>query len=118
MPVGLYGCGTCLLTLREERRLKVSESRVLRGSKGDKETEEWRKLHNEDLNDLSSTPTITRGDKIKKNEMGGSRSTVGETRGAYRVLVGRPDGRRLLRIPRLRWEDDIKVGLKKWDGLD
>jgi hypothetical protein len=58
------------------------------------------------------------GDKIKKNEMGGSSSTMGEKRGASRFFVGRPEGRRLLGIPRLRWEDDIKVGLKKLDGLD
>ena len=50
--------------------------------------------------------------------MGGSHSTMGEKRGAYKVFVGRPEGRRLLGIPRLRLKDDIKVGLKKWDGLD
>jgi hypothetical protein len=43
---------------------------------------------------------------------------MGETRGAYRVLMGRPGGRRLHGILRLGWEDDIKVGFKKWDGLD
>jgi hypothetical protein len=52
MPVGFYGCGTCLLSLREERRLRVFETRVLRVPKGDKVTGEWRKLHNEELNDL------------------------------------------------------------------
>ena len=52
MPVGLYGCGTCLPTLREERRLRVFENRVLRGPKGDKVTGEWIELHNEELNDL------------------------------------------------------------------
>jgi hypothetical protein len=52
MPVGLYGCGTCLLTLREGRRLRVFESRVLRGPKRDKVTGDWRKLHEEELNDL------------------------------------------------------------------
>ena len=50
--------------------------------------------------------------------MSGSRRTMGETRGAYRFLVGRSEGMRLLGLPRLGWEDDIKVGLKKWDGLD
>jgi hypothetical protein len=52
MLVCLYGCGTCLFTLREERRLRVFESRVLRRPKGDKVTGEWRKLHSEELNDL------------------------------------------------------------------
>ena len=60
MPVGLYGCGTCFLSLREERRLRVFETRLLRGPKGDKVTGEWRKLHNEELNDLQSLPTFTR----------------------------------------------------------
>ena len=52
MPFGLYGCGTCLLTVREERRLRVFESRLLREPKGDKVTGEWRKLHKEELSDL------------------------------------------------------------------
>jgi hypothetical protein len=53
MPVCLYGCGTRLLTLREERRFRVFETRVLKGPKRDKVTGEWRKLHSEELNDLS-----------------------------------------------------------------
>jgi hypothetical protein len=60
-PVILYGCETWSLTLREECRLRVFESRVLRkifGPKRDEVTEEWRKLHNEKLNDLYSSPNI------------------------------------------------------------
>jgi len=63
LPVGLYGCETWALTLREEHRLKVFENRVLRrifGPKGDEVTEEWRKLHNKELNDLYSLPNIIR----------------------------------------------------------
>jgi hypothetical protein len=83
-PVVLYGCETWSLTLREERRLRVFEDRVLRrifGPKRDEVTGEWRKLHNEERNDLySSTITIT-GDQNKKNEMGWACSIyVGEDR--------------------------------------
>ena len=70
------------------------ENRVLRrifGPKRDEVTGEWRKLHNEEPNDLYCS-----GDKIEKNEMGGACSTYGEKRGTYRVLVRRPDGKRPL----------------------
>jgi hypothetical protein len=63
LPVGLYGCETWALTLREEHRLRVFENRVLRrifGPKGKEVTEEWRKLHNKELNDLYSLPNIIR----------------------------------------------------------
>jgi hypothetical protein len=63
LPVVLYGCETWSLTLREEHRLRVFENRVLRkvfGPKRNKVTGEWRKLHNEELNDLYSLPNIVR----------------------------------------------------------
>ena len=68
----LYGCETWSLTLREERRLRVFESRVLRrifGPKRDEVTGEWRKLHHEELNDLYCSPGIIRLIKIEKNQM-------------------------------------------------
>ena len=76
----LYGCETWSLTLGEKRRLRMLEKRVLRrifGPKRDEVTEEWRKLHNEVLNDLCSSPNIFSGDQIEKNEMGGACSTYG-----------------------------------------
>jgi len=79
LPLVLYGCETWSLTLREECRLRVFEKRVLRrifGPKRDEVTGEWRKLHNEELNDLCCSPN-TVSDKIKKNEMGRACGTYG-----------------------------------------
>ena len=73
LPVVLYGCETWSLTLREERKLRVFENMVLRrilGPRMDEVTGEWRRLHNEELNDLYSSPNIVRVIKIEKNEMG------------------------------------------------
>jgi len=78
-PVVLYGCETWSLTLREERRPRVSENRILKkifGPKRGEVTREWRKLHKEKLNDLYSSPSCS-GEKIEKNEMGGEYSAYG-----------------------------------------
>jgi hypothetical protein len=76
----LYGCETWSLTLREEHRLRVSENRALRrlfGPKRDEETGGWRKLHNEELHNLFSSPSIIKSGQVKKDDMGGARSTNG-----------------------------------------
>jgi len=99
LPVVLYGCETWSLTLREERRLRVYEHRVLRklfGPKRDEVTGEWRKLHNEELNDLYSLPNIARVVKSRRMGLAGHVARMGEDRGVYRVLVGKPEGKRPL----------------------
>jgi hypothetical protein len=114
LPVVLYGCETWSLTLWEERRLRVFENRVLRrifGPKRDEVAGEWRKLHNKELNDLDSSPTIVRVIKPRRNEMSGACSS--DVRGVYRVLVGKPGGKRPLGRPRLRWKYNIKADLQE-----
>jgi hypothetical protein len=95
----LYGCETWSLTLREEHRLGVFENRVLRrifGPKGDEVTGEWRKLHNEELHDLYSSPSIIRIIKARRMRWVEHVTRMGEKRNAYRLLVGKPEGRRPL----------------------
>src|SRR5215813_302754 len=123
LPVVLYGCETWSLTLREERRLRVFENRVLRrvfGPKRNEVTGEWRKLHNEELSDLYSLPNIVRAVKSRRMRWAGHVARMGEDRVVNRVLVGKPEGKRPLGRPRRRWEDNIKVDLQgggSW-GLD
>ena len=119
LVVVLYGCETWSLTLREECRLKLSENRVLRrvfGPKRDEVTGEWRKLHNEELNDLYSLPNIVRVVKSRRMRWAGHVARMGEDRGVHRVLVGKPEGKRPLGRPRRRWEDNIKMDLQEVGG--
>jgi hypothetical protein len=93
-PAVLYGCETWSLTLREEHRLKVFENRVLRrifGPKRDEVTRERRKLHNEELRDLYSSPSIIRIIKSRSIRWAGHVARMGEKRNAYRLLVGKPE---------------------------
>jgi hypothetical protein len=86
------------LTLREEHRLRVFENRVLRrilGPKRDEVTGKWRKLHNEELRDLYSSPSIIRIIKPRMRWVGHV-ARMGEKRNAYRLLVGKPEGKRPL----------------------
>ena len=103
----LYGCETWSLALREERRLRVFENRVLRrifGAKRDGVTGEWRKLHDEELNDLHCSPNIVRVMKSRRMRWAGHVARMGEMKGVYRVLVGKPVGKRPLGRPKRRWD--------------
>jgi hypothetical protein len=99
-----------------EHRLGVFENRVLRrifGPKMDEVTGKWRKLHNEELNDLYCSPNIVRGIKFRRMLWAGHVARMGERRGAYRVLVGKPEGKRPLGRPRRRCKDNIKMDLQE-----
>jgi hypothetical protein len=116
LPVVLYGCETWSLMLREEHRLRVFENRVQRrifGPKRDGVTGGWRKLHNEELHGLYSSPSIVRAIKARRMRWTGHVARMGEVRGVYNILVGRPEGRRPLGRPRRRWEDNIKIDLRE-----
>jgi len=92
--------------LREERRLRVFENRVLRrviGPKRDEVTGAWRKLHNEVLRDFYSLPSIVRVVKSRRMRWVGHVARMGEGRGVHSVLVGKPEGKRQLGRPRRRW---------------
>jgi hypothetical protein len=102
------------VTLREEHRLRVFENRVLRrlfGPKRDEVTGEWRKLHNEELRDLYSSPSIIRIIRSRRMRLAGHVARMREKRNAYRLLVGKPEGKRPLGRPRRRWVDNIRVNL-------
>ena len=120
MLVVLYGCEAWSLTLREERRLRVFENRVLRrvfGPKRDEVTGEWRKLHNEELSDLYSLPNIVRVVKSRIMRWAGHVARMVEGSGVYRVLVGRPEGKRPLGRPRRRWGIILRWIFRKWEGV-
>jgi hypothetical protein len=123
LPVVLYGCETWSLTLREEHRLRVFENRVLRrifGPKRDEVTGEWRKLHNEELRYLYSSLSIIRIIKSRRMRWAGHVPRVGEKRNAYRLLVGKPEGKRPLGRPRRRWLDNFRMDLGEvgWSDVD
>jgi hypothetical protein len=117
LPVVLYGCETWSLTLREERRLRAFENRVLRkifgrifGPKRDEVTGEWRKLQNEELDDLYSLSNTAQ--VIKSRRLRWVRH-VARMGGVYGVLVGKPMGKTPLGRPRRRWVDNIKMDLQE-----
>ena len=115
-PVLLYGCENWSLILREEHRLRMFENRVLRrilGPNRDGVTGEWRKLHNEELNDLYCSSNIVRVIKSRRMRWAGHVACMEEGRVVHKVLVGKPEGKRPLGRPRRRWEDNIKIDLEE-----
>jgi hypothetical protein len=88
------------------------------GPKRDEVTGEWRRLHNKELYALYSSPNIIRVMKSRRLRWAGHVACMGERRGAYSALVGKPEGRRPLGRPRRRWEDNIKMDLRDvgWGG--
>ena len=116
LSVVLYGCEIWSLTLREERNLRVFENMVLRrifGPRRDEVTGDWRRLHNEELNDLYCSPNIVRVIKLRRMTWAGHVAHMGEERRVYRVLVGKPEGRRPLGRPRHRWVNNIRMDLQE-----
>jgi len=113
--------------LRQERKLRVFENMVLRRilrPRRDEVTGEWRRLHNEELNDLYSSPNIVRVIKSRRMGWAGHVARMGEERVVYRVLVGKPEGKRPLGRPRRRCVDNIRMDLQEvgcgymnWIGL-
>jgi hypothetical protein len=115
------------MTLREKRRLRVFENKVLRrifGPKRDEVTGDWRRLHNEEINVLYCSPNIVRVIKSRRMRWAGHVARMGEEKEVYRVFVGKPEGKRTLGRPRRRWVDNIRMDLQKvgcghvnWIGL-
>jgi hypothetical protein len=101
----------------------VFDNRVLRrifGFRRDEVMGEWRKLYNEELHNLYSWPNIIRMIKSRRMKWAGHVARMGEMRNAYRILVGKPEGKRPLGRPRRRWVDNVKMDLREigWDGRD
>jgi hypothetical protein len=105
--------------LGEEHRPRVFKNTVLRKIFGPKREEDgsWRKLHNDELHSLYSSPNIVGVIKSRVMRWAEHVARMGEGRGVYRVLVGRPEGKRPLGRPRRRWEDNIKMNLREI-GID
>jgi hypothetical protein len=101
----------------------VFENRVLRrifGPRRDEVTGEWRKLHNKELCGSNSSPSIIRIIKSRRMKWAGHVTRIGEKRNAYRLLVGKPEGKRPLGRPRRIWVDNIKMyfGEVGWGDVD
>ena len=116
MPVVLYGCEAWSLTFRKERKLRVVENTLFRrifAPRKDEITGDWRRLHNEEVNDLYSSPNTVRVIKLRSMCWVGHVARMGEERGVYRVLVGKPEGKRPMGRPRRRWVINIRMDLQE-----
>jgi hypothetical protein len=121
MQNSAHGCATSYLILKEEHRLRLFENRVLRrifGLRRDKVTGGWRKLHKEELRDFYSSPSTIRIMKSRRMRWTGHVARA-EKNNAYRLLVGKPEGKRSLGRPRRRRVDNIKMDLGEieWSGV-
>jgi len=127
LPVDLYGCGNWSFSLRKERKLGLFENRVLRkifGPRKDEVTGEWRRLHNQGLYYLYTSPNTVRVIKSRRMRWAGHVALMVEERVVYRILVGKLEGRRPLGKPRRRWMNNITMDLQEvgcgymdWIGL-
>jgi len=108
--------------LQKDKKLRVFEKMVLRrifGPRRDEAMGEWGRMHNEELNDLYSSPNILRVIKWRRMRWAGHVARMGEERVVYRVLVRKPEGRRPLGRPKRRWVDNIRIDLQEVEcGLD
>ncbi|KAJ4431435.1 hypothetical protein ANN_20032 [Periplaneta americana] len=103
-----------------QRLVDTCKNKLLRkifGAKRDEATGEWRKLHNTEVLALYSSPDIVRNIKSRFLRWAGHVARMGESRNTYRVLVGMPEGKRHLGRPRRRWEDNIKIDLRRWNMM-
>jgi hypothetical protein len=109
LPAVLYGCETWPLTLREEFWLRLFETKILRRIFGPKrdENKEWRRLDNEEINSLYRSPNIVSVIQSRRLRWAGDITRMEEDRSAFKILTGKPTGKRTLGRPRRRWEGNI-----------
>jgi hypothetical protein len=115
LPVVLYVRETWSLTIREKCRLRVFENRILRRIFGLKRYEngDWKSLHNEELHNLYRSPNIVRVIKSRRLRWASHVVRMKEDRSAFKILAGKPIGKRSLGRLRHRWEDNIRMNLRK-----
>jgi hypothetical protein len=116
-------CSFAWVSDTKRRTLSVSENRVLGrifGRKREEVAGGWRRLHNEELHNLYASPHILKVIKSRRMKWVGHIARMEEMKNAYTILVGEPEGKKPLRRPRRRWEDNIRTDLKEigWEGVD
>ena len=118
------GKGHIWRSRRMWNNITTRDIRRIFGPRRDEVTGEWRRLHNEELSDLYSSPNIVWVIKSRRMRWAGHVARMGEERGVYRVLLGKPEGKRSLGRPRRRWVDNIRMDLQEvgcgnmdWIGL-